>query len=107
MTTRMFPLDHELEPALGSHSDGLSIPKRRIAPVVDVGDDIRHALLKTDLGTPTKLGSDAADISPRAVGLSGALWNIGNLAAQQFDQTIHRLRFAGAKVVHAANLVDL
>src|SRR5258708_5984126 len=88
------PLAHELEPTLGCDSDGLRIPKRRIAPVVDIGDDFCNALLETHLWLPTEFRGDAANVGPCTVGLSRAFRNMGDFAAEQFDQSIDRLPLA-------------
>src|SRR5262245_8116265 len=83
------PLRREvIEPGLGRLGDRFRVPERGVLPVVDVGDDPRHAFLEAYLGLPAELGRDPADVGPGALGLARALGNIGLLAPEQLDQAI-------------------
>src|SRR5436190_9427504 len=42
------PLSQVLEPGLGGLGDGIGVPQRSVAPIVDVGEDAGDAFLEAD-----------------------------------------------------------
>src|SRR6185436_18527987 len=86
------------KPGLRRLGDRRRIPERRVLPVVDAGDDLRHPFLEADYRLPAELGGDLADVGVRAFGFARPLRDVDFLAAEQFDQTVYRLRIAGAQI---------
>ena len=84
--------------------DRVGIPQRRVAPVIDIGDDAPTPSSNGTLRRPAEVTRDLADVGPGAVRLAGALGNVHDRAAQKLDQAVDRLRIAGADVPDLAGL---
>src|SRR6185295_15376502 len=86
------------EPVLGRVRDRLGRPHRRVAPVLDAGDDPLHALLEADRRRPAQEALDLGDVRERAVGLARPLGDVRLRAADELRQAVHRVGAAGADV---------
>src|SRR5262245_37646686 len=98
MTTSGALLAEVVEPGLGRLRDPVGVPQRRVAPAFDIDQHPAHAVLEADGRLPAQPRDDLGDIGEGAVGLARALGDVHDLAAEKLDQTIDRLRIAGANV---------
>src|ERR1700737_2000018 len=84
-------LCHVFEPDLAGLGDRLRIPQRCLTPIIDLAEDVAHALFKTHLGTPFEVARDRGNVRMGHVRLARAFGDIDHLTAQQFDQPVDGL----------------
>src|SRR5882724_1846202 len=91
-------LCHIFEPDLAGLRDRLRIPQRSFAPVIDLSENLAHAVFEANARAPVEITRDRSNVRMRDIGFAGSLRNVNDLTAQQFDQLVDRLRVAGAEI---------
>src|SRR5579885_3106184 len=86
------------EPGCCSGSDGVRIPQRSVAPVVDIVHHLRHTGGEIYLRLPAQFPRDPGYIRKSAIGFTRPLRDMNARASEQLDEVVNRLRASGANI---------